>query len=338
MTNLFKKAAVFTDLHLGLKSNSIIHNQDCEEFIDWMIQTAKQEGCETCLFLGDFHHTRASINIVTLNHSMAALEKLSAAFETVYFLPGNHDLYYKDRRDVQSAAWAKHIDNIIMIDELFDQGDVTIVPWLVGDDHKKMKRLETKYVFGHFELPQFYMNAMIQMPDHGDVTGKDFDKVDHLFSGHFHKRQTKDNITYIGNCFPHNYSDAGDDERGFMVLEWDKDPKFYNWQDGPSYRVFNLSDLLHNADDLLKPKMCVRVNIDVDITYEEATFIKESYIDSHQLREITLIPNKNTGLDSDASTTSIEFESIDQIVTSELTQIESDVYDSKILMSIYNNL
>ena len=33
MSNLFKKAAVFTDLHLGLKSNSTIHNQDCEEFI-----------------------------------------------------------------------------------------------------------------------------------------------------------------------------------------------------------------------------------------------------------------------------------------------------------------
>jgi hypothetical protein len=31
MSNLFKKAAVFTDIHFGLKSNSLQHNQDCLE-------------------------------------------------------------------------------------------------------------------------------------------------------------------------------------------------------------------------------------------------------------------------------------------------------------------
>ena len=37
MQNLFKKAAVFTDIHFGLKNNSSIHNQDCEDYIDWFI-------------------------------------------------------------------------------------------------------------------------------------------------------------------------------------------------------------------------------------------------------------------------------------------------------------
>lgn len=36
--NLFKKAAVFTDIHYGLKSNSIAHNTDCNNFVDWFIQ------------------------------------------------------------------------------------------------------------------------------------------------------------------------------------------------------------------------------------------------------------------------------------------------------------
>lgn len=338
MSNLFDHAIVFTDLHLGLKSNSSIHNQDCNDFIDWMIQLGKDKGCETCLFLGDFHHTRASINIVTLTHSIRALERLGEAFENVYFLPGNHDLYYKDRRDVQSAEWARHIKNITIIDSLFEEGDVTIVPWLVGDDHKKMKTLKTKYVFGHFELPHFYMNAMIQMPDHGDVKTEDFNKVDHLFSGHFHKRQTHGNITYVGNPFPHNYADAGDDDRGCMTLQWGEEPQFHNWPDMPRYRVYKLSEILNQADDLLKPKMCVRVNLDIDITYEEATFIKETFLDTYGLRELTLLPNKMNGLDQDASSITGEFESVDQIVQSELAQIESTTYDTKILMDIYHNL
>jgi len=57
------------------------------------------------------------------------------------------------------------------------------------------------------------------MPDHGTVQRGDFGGFDHVFTGHFHKRQTANNITYIGNCFPHNYADAGDDERGMMILE-----------------------------------------------------------------------------------------------------------------------
>ena len=42
MNNLFKKAAVFTDIHFGLKSNSLQHNQDCLDFVDWFILKAKE--------------------------------------------------------------------------------------------------------------------------------------------------------------------------------------------------------------------------------------------------------------------------------------------------------
>ena len=41
---MFKKAAVFTDIHFGLKGNSKVHNQDCEDFIDWYIKEAKANG------------------------------------------------------------------------------------------------------------------------------------------------------------------------------------------------------------------------------------------------------------------------------------------------------
>jgi hypothetical protein len=41
--NLFKKAAVFTDMHFGLKSNSLQHNQDCTNFVDRFIKKAKSE-------------------------------------------------------------------------------------------------------------------------------------------------------------------------------------------------------------------------------------------------------------------------------------------------------
>ena len=140
MSNLFKKAAVFTDIHFGMKSNSIQHNRDCSDFVDWFIEKSKEEGCETCLFLGDWNHHRASINMHTLQFGLNALEKLNDAFEKVYFITGNHDLYYRDKRDIHSVEWAKHLKNVVIVDHFIEEGNCVIAPWLCGDDYKLLKK------------------------------------------------------------------------------------------------------------------------------------------------------------------------------------------------------
>lgn len=338
MTTLFKKAAVFTDIHFGLKSNSVQHNQDCSDFVDWFIKKAKEENCETCFFLGDYNHHRASINIQTMQFGLRALEKLNNSFDHVYFIPGNHDLYYRDKRDVHSVEWAKHLPNVTIVNDWFIQDDVVIAPWLVGEDHKKLSKLSGKYLFGHFELPAFYMNAMVQMPDHGDVNDNDLAGFEKVFSGHFHKRQARNNIWYIGNAFPHNYADAGDDQRGMMILEWGEDPEFHAWPGQPLYRVYKLSDILDNPEGLLLPKSSVRVHLDIDISYEEANFIRETLIPKHNIREMSLIPMKLDQHSQDLAPGEVKFESVDQIIVDQISAIESDFFDPKVLLEIYRNL
>ena len=338
MSNLFRKVAVCTDIHFGLKSNSLVHNQDCSDFVDWFIETARANGCETGMFLGDWSHHRASINMQTLQYSLHSLEKLSAAFDRFYFIPGNHDLYYRDRRDIYSTEWARHIPNIQIVNDWFTDGDVTIAPWLVGDDHKRVPKLKSKYVFGHFELPHFKMNAMVEMPDHGEISADDFSGVDRVFSGHFHLRQQRKNIHYIGNCFPHNYADAGDSNRGMMILEWSKEPEYHAWPGQPLYCVTKLSALIDSADTILTPGMHVRVELDIGISYEEASMIKDTFIKNYNLREMSLIPIKNNSVDTDMAPGDIKFESVDQIVTDQLTNIDSKFYDPKLLLKIYQNL
>ena len=338
MANLFKKAAVFTDIHFGLKSNSVQHNMDCAEFVDWFIKKAKEENCETCFFLGDYNHHRASINIQTMQFGLRALEKLNNSFEHVYFIPGNHDLYYRDKRDVHSVEWAKHLPNVTIVNDWFIQDDVVIAPWLVGEDHKKLPKLSGKYLFGHFELPAFYMNAMVQMPDHGDVNDNDLAGFEKVFSGHFHKRQARNNIWYIGNAFPHNYADAGDDQRGMMILDWGEEPVFHSWPGQPLFRVYKLSDILDNPEGLLLPKSSVRVHLDIDISYEEANFIRETLIPKHNIREMSLIPMKLDQHSQDLAPGEVKFESVDQIIVDQIAAIESEFFDPKVLLEIYRNL
>ena len=338
MSNLFKKAAIFTDLHIGLKSNSQLHNDDCLHFIEWFVTLAKEQNCDIAIMTGDWHNNRASINIVSLNYSLRCMEIINANFDKVFFIPGNHDLYYRDKRDINSVAWAKHLPNIHIINDFTTIEDVTFCPWLVGDDHKKIKKLKSTYVFGHFELPLFYMNSLIRMPDVGEVKADNFKNVGTVFSGHFHTRQQQDNIHYIGNAFPHNYADAWDDDRGCAIVEWGKEPVYYSWPDAPKFRTFKLSQLLENPEKHLFPNTCARVNLDIDISYEEANFIKETFITTYNMREISLIQVKNDQYAQDLAPGEINFQSVDQIVTSQLTSITSEFYDPNLLLDIYRNL
>jgi DNA repair exonuclease SbcCD nuclease subunit len=336
---LFKKAAVFTDIHFGLKGNSRVHNEDCEEFIDWFIDQAKANGCETCLFCGDWHHNRNSLNLTTMDATIRCMEKLGKAFDKVLMFVGNHDLYYKDKRDVSSTEFAKHIPGITVIDEVTIEDDVALVPWLVGDEWKNMSKIKAKYLFGHFELPSFYMNALVKMPDHGDLKVEHFKNQEYVFSGHFHKRQQQGKVHYIGNTFPHNYADAWDDDRGMMILDKENnaEPEFINWPNCPKYRTVKLSQLLDDTENIIKPKMYLRVTLDLPVSYEEANFLKETFISQYGCREITLIPQKqieeiSTNLDI------AQFESVDQIVASEIAELDTENFDKKMLLDIYNGL
>ena len=334
---LFKKAACFTDIHFGLKTGSRIHNQDCEEFVTWFCETAKAQGCETAIFLGDWHHNRSTTDVSTMNYTVSNLEKLNANFEKVYFILGNHDLFYKDKREINSIEFMRLFPNVVPIKEPFTEGDVTFLPWLVGEEWKQVPKIKSRYVFGHFELPLFYMNAMVQMPDHGTLQGDHFINQEYVFSGHFHKRQSKGNITYIGNAFPHNYADAGDDDRGMMILEWGGKPEYQSWPNQPVYRTYKLSQIIDTPDELLKPKMHCRVTIDLPITFEEASFIRENFMPQYDLRELMLIPEK-VEIESNAAPIELQFESVDTIVMNQINAIESEAYDKNLLVNIYRDL
>ena len=159
----FNKAACFTDIHFGNKNNSKQHNRDCAEFVDWFIEQSKD--CETCIFLGDWHHHRASVNVSTLNHSVENVGKLSRAFKHVYMIMGNHDLYYREKRDLNSLPYAGLFENVTLVEDALVKDDVALIPWLVGDEWKTLQKTKCRYMFGHFELPYFKMNAMVEMPD-----------------------------------------------------------------------------------------------------------------------------------------------------------------------------
>ena len=271
-----------------------------------------------------------------MNAAIKDLKKINDAFETVYFITGNHDLYYRDKRELNSIEYARDLSNFVMVDEPFEQGDVSIQPWLVGDEWKTLTNSKAKYMFAHLELPYFKMNALVEMPDHGGLKAEHIAGPDYVFSGHFHKRQYKNNIHYIGNAFPHNYADVGDTDRGAMFLEWDKEPVYVNWTACPKYKVFTLKELLDNHETLLDEYTYARVKLDISISYEEANFIREKFAEQYNVRELQLMPIKEEEEAYEGG--EIQFESVDKIVITQLETIESNTINRDKLIQIYNGI
>jgi len=334
---LFKKLVCFTDIHFGLKVDSIQHNEDCQNFITWFLEEAKKFGADTCIFLGDWHHNRARVNVGTMNYSLHNIERIANAFDKFYFITGNHDLYYRDRRDLNSIEFGRLIDNVTIVSQPLIEDSVAIIPWLNGEEWKTIRKTKCKYMFGHFELPGFFMNQMVKMPDTGSLHENDFTHPEKVFSGHFHKRQNNDKIHYIGNAFPHDFADAGDDERGMMFLEWDEEPTFKAWPDAPRYRRMMLSQLVENPGKWLDDKTYAKVEVDITPTYEELLYIKEELIAEFEPRDVSFLPNSDDNVSEDFGD-EISYESVDSVVLSHLETIDSVNIDSALLTEIYRTL
>ena len=336
--NLFESAMVWTDVHFGLKNNSSEHNQDCLDFVEWMIAEAKKKNCKTCIFMGDWSHHRSNINLLTLDYTMQALKKLDSYFDKTYILVGNHDLFYRESRSVHSMVITTEFNNIVLIDKPLVMNNVAFVPWLVEDEWKNVCNMNSKYLFGHLELPGFKMNAQVAMPDTGELNSGHFSHQDYVFSGHFHIRQTKGKVNYIGNPFGHNYSDVWDFDRGAMYLEWDKEPEYINYTGGPRFISINLAALLTNPDIYLIPKTYLQVTLDVDITYEEASFLRETFLSQYNVREFKLIRNQADDLTKEFNN-DISLKTVDQIVIECLAALETDSkFDINKFIEIYNGL
>ena len=265
------------------------------------------------------------------------MRKLNDYFDDFFFIFGNHDSYYRDKLEMHSLPFIDEFENIHAVDDILEIGDFAFVPWLTNDEWRRVPDIKASYVFGHFELPKFKMNAMIEMPDHGLLNSRHFQNQKMVFSGHFHKRQNQGKIWYIGNAFPHDFSDAWDDDRGMMLFEPGKTPEFKSWPQAPKFRTALLSDVLVDPTAYIDKYTSARITVDVSLSYEELTFIKELFEVELHANDVTLNSGgiEDVGVDGNVE---INFQSVDTIVVSHLQSIESNTMESQRLVDIYNSL
>lgn len=345
---LLTKTAAFTDVHFGRKANSETHNQDCLNFLQWFCDQVRSDpSIDNLMFLGDWNENRNALNINTLNYSYRGAKMLNELGLPIFFVIGNHDLYHRHTRAIHSVIPFNEFRNFVLIEEPtivdFIAERVLMCPYLFHDEYPSLVRYrKIPFWAGHFEFKGFMVTGNgVEMP-----TGPEhqlFSGPDYIVSGHFHKRQAKDQVVYIGNAFPMDFGDAGDFGRGMMTYDHaTKEMLFHDWPECPKYIKTSLTSILDKTVKLY-PDSRVKCLVDVPITFEESTALKQSFTEKHKLREFTLEESPEIRAALSDTKAPIDWEenklaSIDELVEQMLREISSEHINNETLVGLYKDL
>ena len=338
-----------TDLHLGRRGNCHIHNRDVLEFLDWALGIGAQENCTHLCFLGDWHDDRTRLDARTLNYSQEALEKIENApwLLKAWFLIGNHDLFYRHNRKTHSLPHTSPLKKIILVNQPYREDDMLFLPYLFEHEYNKWLNTDAKYVFGHLEFKGFVVTGSSGFKMKSGPSSDPYQGPDLILSGHFHKRQAKGNMVYIGNGFPMDFGDAGDVARGCAILDTEKEGddrlEFFDWPECPRYIRCMLEETLNDPDKILYPKARVRCLMDIDITYDEALYITETFVSKYKLREFRLEDPQVEDLtaamsDDQLAAQNIDLANMDDVILGMLGEVEAPGIDNEKLKALYREL
>ena len=168
---------IFTDLHLGVKKDSALRLKEAVDSVEFCISTFLQNDVKTVVFGGDWFHNRSSINVLTLDTGIRLIAKLAEYFD-LWFVIGNHDLFFKQQSSVHSLQFLnllKANPKIHLVESttsvLLHGKNFCFIPWLGELPHVTH---EYDYVVGHLDIDlRYYVNLYFQnrikLENYGEV-------------------------------------------------------------------------------------------------------------------------------------------------------------------------
>ncbi len=340
------KYGLMTDIHFGMKKNSKI-------ILDWQMKAFykslrifKDNNVDSIIILGDVFDNRIN-NSTHVMHTFRNdfLAPLRRDFKDVYFIIGNHDMYYRNKREcnIISELLLDRYDNVHVIEDITRIDNLVFIPWICKESDIRDVIRERKnggIVLGHLEVNGFRMTSGGKPCDHG-LNASVFKGFDMVLSGHFHLREKIGNIQYLGTMLGLNWAEYHG-EHGVHILDSETvDLKFYRL-DISMFEVMKFENRIYTVDELERYRnKIVKILVDdgddglFDNLVTQLSEICFSYSKQHigsVTSKVTDIINRvleNDDIDV------IEIESDEDLLEEYLNECLPDHIEPKIFKSLY---
>jgi DNA repair exonuclease SbcCD nuclease subunit len=243
------KALLFSDLHLHAHKESVHRLQHCIDTLEWIFDQAVAHDCDHILFLGDLFHERAKIDVLNYLRTFEVFMKRMLVDQPkfdMWLLIGNHDMYHRERWDVNSVKPLTAIPKVHIVDTpssiLFGDVLIDFCPHTENPirELEKIKESRTKeslrILLGHMavhgaELNRLYGTRADVIVEYDNdmipVSVDIFKDWDHVFLGHYHGAQhLNDKVEYLGSPLQLSFGEAFQ-EKHILILDLETMEKEY---------------------------------------------------------------------------------------------------------------
>lgn len=262
---------IFSDLHLHNHKKNINRLHDCLKVLDWIFNKAVENSCTDILFLGDLFHERSKIDI--LNY-LRTFEMFMQFFSdhpeiNIHLLVGNHDMYHKERWDVNSVKPLVAIPNVHIVDKpqtkVIHGVNVDFLPY-VENTPEALKQIKNNrnsqdfhLLLGHLAVHGATLNTVYAttadvIVEYDDVMQfvdpSVFSEWKQTFLGHYHAPQVltkKGNVEYVGSPLELSYGEAYQDKH-IIVFDMDTFKKTYIDNDFSPKHLMVAAEKIHEQD------------------------------------------------------------------------------------------
>jgi DNA repair exonuclease SbcCD nuclease subunit len=264
------KIAICADLHIGSHLDNQLWHSISLDFAKWFKQKLIENNIKDIVICGDIFNNREEISVLTI-HTAKEFFSILKDFN-ITLLVGNHDIYFKNRTDINSISILDEWENITVISNPvtynFQGREMCFAPW--GAELDLITKCDI--LFGHFEI-QTFKTTPYHTCQEGVLSEDLFKKSNLIISGHFHvkdeRKYENGTILYIGNPYQLNWNDC-ELTKGFYILDIKSlNYNFIQNNISPIHKKYNLSEFLKNGiNDTIKKefnKNFIKLVIDTDI-------------------------------------------------------------------------
>ena len=215
------RIAILTDTHFGIKNSADVCFDYQKRFLDEVFfPFCDKHKVTRVLHLGDFFdvrkHTTTKALYFIRHNVIAPMRKRGIRIDII---PGNHDVVYKNTNEFCSITELFIENNDVINLHLkpteieIDSLKIGMIPWINDENTAEtldfIDKTTATFICAHLELAGFEMMRGGGAMSHG-MDPKLFSKFEHVLSGHYHTKSSRDNITYLGVPYEQTWADSND--------------------------------------------------------------------------------------------------------------------------------